>query len=297
MWRTGVITDEIDNDLEQALAVAQELGLIEVELNNLWGRNIVELSDAEVETAARLIQEGGFRVPVIDIPAFKAILLDGLASPEESPEFQTHLTWVRRGCQLAQRFGVSFVRVFSFRKSGMQGLGNPSPRLPRGGPIPDDMLEKIATGLRIAAGVAREQGITLLLENVRSCWGNSCWNAAQIIAATDHPALQAIWDPGNDYVSGGDPFPEGYEALRPWMTHVHLKNAVVLDAETGLTGWQRIGGGDMDFAPMLHRLKSDGYAGVIALETHWRGDNLTAEASTRRSFADLRELVTALGPR
>jgi sugar phosphate isomerase/epimerase len=294
MGRLGVITDEIDNDLERALAVAQELGLKEVELTNLWGRNVVELSDAELETAKRLIDEGGFRVPVIATPAFKAVLLDAVTSPEEAPEFQTHLAWVRRGCELAQRLEAPYVRLFSFSKSGMQGLGNPSPRLPRGGPIPDDMLAKIAAGLRIAAQEAQEQGVTLLLENVRSCWGNSCWNAARIIEATNHPALQAIWDPGNDYVSGGDPFPEGYEALRPWIAHVHLKNAVVLDAETGRTGWQRIGGGELDFLPMLRRLKADGYEGVIALETHWRGENLTAEDSTRRSFADLTELLTAL---
>jgi L-ribulose-5-phosphate 3-epimerase len=292
MWRLGVITDEIDNDMEHALAVAQELGLTDVELNNLWGHNIVELSDAEIERAKQLLREGGFRVPVIDTPAFKAVLLDSVKSPMDSQEYQAHLEWVRRGCELAQRFEAPFVRLFSFRKSGMEGLGNPSPRLTRGGPIPEEMLEKIAIGLQGAAKMAQAYGVTLLLENVRSCWGNTCWNAARIIEATDHPALKAIWDPGNDYVAGGDPFPEGYEVLRPWIVHVHLKNAVVLDAETGRTGWQRIGGGDLDFVPMLRRLRADGYEGVVALETHWRGENLTAEESSRRSFADLSDLIT-----
>lgn len=287
MLRLGVITDEIDASLERALEVAQELGIREVELNNLWGRSIVELSDEEIDRAESLIRAGGFRVPVVAPPALKAILLDDVASPADAPEMSKHLEWIRRSCVLAQRFGAPYVRIFSFRKSGMQGLGNPSPRLPRGGPIPDAMLEKIVVGLHLAAERAEQAGVTLLLENVRSCWGNSCWNVARILEAANHPALKAIWDPGNDYVSGGDPYPEGYEAVRPWMAHVHLKNAAVVEPETGLTRWERIGGGDLDFVPMLRRLKEDAFDGVVVLETHWRGEGLTAEESTRRSFADL----------
>ena len=59
MWRLGVITDEIDGDLERALAVASELGLREVELNSLWGRNIVELSEDEIEKAESLLRAAG----------------------------------------------------------------------------------------------------------------------------------------------------------------------------------------------------------------------------------------------
>jgi len=293
MFRLGVIADEIDADPERALTVARELGLREVELNSLWGRNVVELSDEEIERAERLVKDGGFRVPVISTPAFKAVLLDGVASLEESTEYRAHCEWARRGCALARRFGAPFVRIFSFRKSGMVGLGNPSLRLPRGGPIPDEMLEKIVEGLRAAADRAQTEGVTLLIENVRSCWGNTCWNTARILAAANHPALKAIWDPGNDYVSGGEPFPEGYEAIRAWTAHVHLKNAVVVEADTGLTRWERIGGGDLDFAPMLQRLQADGYAGTVVLETHWRGEGLTAEESTRRSFADLLALLSS----
>lgn len=39
---------------------------------------------------------------------------------------------------------------------------------------------------------------------------------------------------------------------------------------------------------MLRRLLADAYGGTVVLETHWRGEGLTAEESTRRSFADLR---------
>lgn len=291
MFRVGVITDEIDSNLQRALEVVREWGLSDIELNSLWEHNITELAEEKVEYAERLIRDGGFRVCVIGTPAFKAVLLDDVASVRESSAVAEHLECIRRGCALARRFGASYVRIFSFRKSGMQGLGNPSPRMPRGGPIPNAMLQKIVAGLRLAAEIAEEADVTLVVENVRSCWGNTCWNTAQILQEANHPHLKMVWDPGNDYVSGGDPFPEGYEAARPWMAHTHLKNAVVVDADTGLTRWERIGSGDLDFGPMLARLAADGYEGVVSLETHWRGEGMTPEECSRASFADLQQVL------
>jgi len=288
--RLAVITDEIHDDLEHALRVAAELGLREVELNHLWGRSVVDLFEDELAKAERLLADGSFRVCAVGTMAFKSVLLDGLPSPEESPEFREHREWVRRGCDLAKRFGAPLVRVFSFRRSGMIGMGNPSPREPGGGSLPEEMLPKIVAGLRQAADIAGEAGVVLIVENVRSCWGNSCRNTARILEAAEHLALKAVWDPGNDYVSGGNPYPDGYEAIRPWLAHVHVKNAAVADAETGLTRWERIGAGDLDYRPMLSRLKTDKYEGAVVLETHWRGEGLTAEESSRRSFSDLRSL-------
>ena len=287
MFRLGVITDEIDADLDRALTVAAELGLREVELNGLWGRSVTELTEEEAARVEQRVRQGGFQVCAVGTPAFKAMLLDGPESPEERPEFRFHLDTVRRGCELAFRWDAPYVRVFSFRKSGMAGLGNPSPRLLGGGSVPDDYLKMIVAGLRQAADVASGYGRVLVVENVRSCWGNTCRNTAMILAAVGHPALKMVWDPGNDYVSGEEDLLAGYEAARRWTAHVHLKNAVVVDPESGLTRWERIGGGDLDLAPGLRRLREDGYAGTVVLETHWQGNGLSKEESTRASFADL----------
>jgi sugar phosphate isomerase/epimerase len=293
--RPGIVTDEISSDLARALHVARELGIAEVELNSLWGRSIVELPAKELDSVERLIAAAGARICAVSTPAFKSVLLDDVATlPAAHPEVMRHLEWVARGCELAQRFRAPLVRIFAFRKSGMQGLGNPSPRLPRGGPIPDAVLEKIAAGLRPAGDLAEAAGVTLVVENVRSCWGNSCWNTARILRAADHPRLKMVWDPGNDYVAGGDPFPEGYEAARPWMAHVHVKNAAVENPRSGLTRWERVGGGDLDYRPMLRRLQEDAYEGVVVLETHWRGEGMSGEQSTRESFRDLQEILRGL---
>lgn len=292
-FRYGAVTDELDQDLERALFIARDLGLAAVELNSLWGRNIVELSDEEIARAERLIGEGGPRVVAVDPPCFKPCVLDHLpvGRVAEDPDVARHLAMLDRALALARRFHAPYVRVFAFRRSGIVGLGNPSPRLPDGGAIPEEMLDRVAEGLREAARRAEEAGITLVLENVRSCWANTGLNTAAVLEAVDSPALRALWDPGNDFVSGGTPYPAGYEAVRPHILHLHVKDARVIDPAAGLTGWAPIGEGEIDYLGQLRALLEDDYQGVVSLETHWRPAGGSAEEASRHSFAGLQSLT------
>jgi sugar phosphate isomerase/epimerase len=292
-FRFGAVTDELDQDLERALVIARDLGLAAVELNSLWGRNIVELADEEVAHVERLLGEGGPHVIAIDPPCFKPCVLDHLpvGRVAEDPDVARHLGMLDRALALARRFKAPYVRVFAFRRSGIVGLGNPSPRPPEGGAIPEEMLDRVAEGLREAARRAEEAGITLVLENVRSCWANTGINTAAVLEAVDSPALRALWDPGNDFVSGGTPYPTGYEAVRPHILHVHVKDARVIDPAAGLTSWAAIGEGELDYVGQLRALLEDGYQGVVSLETHWRPENGSAEEASRHSFAGLLALT------
>ena len=289
----GVVTDEIAEDPAVALPAAREMGFTHVELNRVGGRGVHELSDAEIADLGRMIAGEGLQVAAVDPPAFKAIELDEVPAADVTrhPAVVEHLEQVRRSCRAAGELGAGIVRVFSFRRSYMTGAGNPSPREPRGGAIPDALLPKIAAGLRAAAAIADRHGVTLGLENVRSCWGNSGHNAARILAAVDDPRLRAIWDPGNDYVSGGTPWPDGYRAVLPYLIHVHVKDAQVVDDATGLTRWAPIGSGAVDYAGQIAALRSDGYAGVVSVETHWRKLGDTGPESTRETLAGLRRFL------
>ncbi len=292
-FRFGAVTDELDDDLERALGIARDLEMAAVELNQVWGRNIVELEEEEVARAARFLTEAGVSLVSIDPPCFKPCVLDHLpvGRVADDPEVARHLRMLDRALLLARRLGAPFVRVFSFRRSGMIGLGNPSPLRPAGGPIPEEMLDRVAEGLREAARRAEEAGIILLLENVRSCWANTGRNSAAVLEAVDSPALQALWDPGNDYVSGGVPYPDGYEAVRPHMLHVHVKDASVVDPASGLTRWEPIGEGEIDYQGQIRALLEDGYTGVVSLETHWRPAGGSAESASRHSYDGLLTLM------
>ena len=289
----SVVTDEIAQDPAVAIAAAREMGFSHLEFNQVGGCGVHELSDDAVAELGNMAAGAGMGVIAVDPPSFKTVVLDEVPLTEVTrhAEVVEHLEQVRRSCRAARALGAGIVRLFSFRRSSMVGLGNPSPREPLGGPIPDDLLAKIVAGLRAAAAIADQYEVTLGLENVRSCWGNTGHNAARILAAVDHPRLRAIWDPGNDYVSGGVPYPDGYRAVLPYIVHVHVKDAAVVDAATGLTRWACIGTGEVDYGGQLAALRRDRYRGALSVETHWRKPGDSGPESTRDTLAGLRRFL------
>jgi sugar phosphate isomerase/epimerase len=288
----GVVTDEIDADLQRACRIAAELGMGVVELNTVWDKPADQLQPAEVAQAAGIIGGLGLRIDAVGTLALKALELSTVPVFAHSAAFAAHLAAIRRAARVARALGPlcspPAVRIFSFRREPMVGLGNPWPILPDGGGLPEATLERIAEGLSLACDLAREEGVRLLVENVRSCWGNSGVHTARIVAATARPELGIIWDVANDYVACGRPYHEGYAAVAPWMEGVHVKDARVVDSATGLTAWVRVGDGAVDIQGQLAALWRSGFSGPVLLETHWRGEGLDREASTRRSFAGLR---------
>ena len=289
----GVITDEIHRDASISIPLAAEMGFKYVDFNDVGERNVWELSDSEAEELAALVRVYGLATFALCPPAFKVVLLDEVSagSVAKDPAFQEHMNILRRTFELAPTFGVSMIRMFSFRQSDMKAMGNPSPRLPQGGEIPADIFDKVVEGLQFAAGEAEAAGMTLLLENVRSCWGNSGGNLARIVTAVNHTSLRAIWDPANCYVSGGCPFPDGYEAVKSQIGEIHVKDAVVKEQESGLTRWECIGRGGVDYVGQLRALLSDGYEGVVTVETHWSEPDMTREECTRQTLAGLKECL------
>lgn len=287
----GVVTDEIDQGLERACQVAAELGMRAVELNSVWGVPIDRLGSSEVERVREIVRRHDLRIDAIGTLAFKALELGRNPHLRTSAEFAEHLDTIRRAARIARSLAdLSYepaVRIFSFRREPMEGLGNPSPILPDGGGLGKATLEQIVEGLTIAADLARDEGVRLLVENVRSCWGNTGVNTARILAATNRPELAIIWDVANDWVSCGQPYQEGYRATKPYAVCAHVKDAKLVDPAIGLTSWEPIGQGTVDLDGQIRDLLRDGFTGPVLLETHWRGKGLTPEESSRRSFAGL----------
>jgi sugar phosphate isomerase/epimerase len=227
---------------------------------------------------------------------FKAVRLEDvpLEGIDQEPHFQHEMQLLRASLAAAQFFNAPLVRIFSFRRKGMVGLGNPSPRHPDGGAFPAEMQEKVARALQLACREAERARVTLALENVRSCWGNSGHNTAQIVERVDSPWLQVIWDPANAFVSGETPFPDGYRAVQPHICHVHLKDAVLVDESSGLTRWERIGDGSVGLKAQMVALRDDGYAGCVSVETHWSPPGGDGESNTRSTYEGLMSLLSGI---
>jgi sugar phosphate isomerase/epimerase len=289
-FQYGVITDEIDMDLEAALKLAKSLGMTHVELNNVWDKPVADLNAEEIERAKVLLDTYGLRVHVICSMLFRPFELDDieLATMEDHPRFQDHMAQLDRSIVIAKALGAPYIRTFAFSRHA--GFGNPSPRFPDGGGIPADVLAKIAKGLRIACERAAAAGITLALENARAFYANTGGNQRKILDAVDHPNLKIIWDPANAFVAGETPFPDGYNAVKGHIVDVHCKDARVADASTGLTEWMPIGSGGTDWKPQIAALIGTGVT-TLTIETHWHPAGSTKGADTRHVLEQLQGIV------
>ena len=59
------------------------------------------------------------------------------------------------------------------------------------------------------------------------------------------------------------PYPDGYRAVLPYLLHVHVKDAAVVDDATGLTRWAPIGSGAVDYAGQIDACAAR-YAAMVA---------------------------------
>ncbi len=159
----------------------------------------------------------------------------------------------RRALEIAGRTGARIVRVFSFWRTVR----------------PEACFDRIAEALAGLAELAAPEGVIIGLENEHACNVGTASEAARLLAAVAHPALQLIWDPANALVAGETPFPEGYAKLpAERIAHVHAKDCRV----TGHTPeWLELGTGSIDWTGQIAALQRDGYRGWFSLETHWRG--------------------------
>jgi sugar phosphate isomerase/epimerase len=170
----------------------------------------------------------------------------------------------------AAELGIGVIVCFSF-----DGTGLPP------GPAPDVVLEALAR----AAERAGATGIQLAVENEEGFWGDTGARTADLVRAIGNPALGVNWDPGNAYCAGDEPFPDGYQAVRDLVRHVHFK-----DARRGADGIAEfVAAGEIDWAGQIAALAADGYDGCISVETH-----LQPKVGAARELLDrLRRLIAA----
>jgi L-ribulose-5-phosphate 3-epimerase len=267
----AAITDEFSPDLEAAARAMSALGMTGAELRMVFGKNIIDLTDQEVDRATAILHGHGLAVVSIASPVFKCVLPD---APEVDTRFQQDMfaakhtladqpRLARRALEIAGRTGARIVRVFSFWRTVR----------------PEACFDRIVEALAGLAELAAPAGVTIGIENEHACNLGTAAETARLLAAVPHRNLQLLWDPANALVAGETPFPDGYGKLHAArIAHIHAKDCCV----TGHTPeWVELGTGSIDWTGQIAALRRDGYGGWFSLETHWRGpagDKL--EAST-----------------
>jgi len=257
----AAITDEFSPDIEIAARSMTGLGMTGAELRMVFGKNIVDLSDEELDRAIAIMRGAGLEIVSIASPLLKCVLPD---SPEVDARFQQDMFAAKhtfadqprltaRALEIAGRTGARIIRVFSYWRTVE----------------PEVCFDRIVAALRALADRAAPHNVIIGLENEHACNIATGAETARVLAALDHPNLKVVWDPANAVVSGEKAFPEGYGKLPvSRIQHVHAKDCT-LDGHKAL--WCAIGDGVVGWHGQVDALARDGYRGWLSLETHWPG--------------------------
>ena len=276
-FKLGVITDEISQDLDQALEFMAGYSLSYCELRSIGGKNILSMSQPELERAKQIIDKHHFHVSDIGSPIYKWNLPEMPALPSEKRDtFKAHFTeedaedLLKKSFETARLFGTGKVRIFSYWRV----------------PDPDKAYPHIVKRLKKAAALAEPNKILLVLENEPSCNVGTGKELGRMLREINSPWLRGNWDPANAVDLGEVPYPDGYNHVRGLFPHMHIKD-VARDPKTGKTHYVPVGSGVVDYPGQFRALIKDGYQETMSLETHYRRPDGNKMESTRECLEGL----------
>lgn len=238
-----------------------KIGMTGAELRVAWGTNVMDLTDAELDSIKQIVEGKGLGIVSIASPLLKCVLPDAppvddrfqhdIFASKHTFEDQPRLT--AHAFKVAKKMGAKIIRVFSYWRTVE----------------PQKCFDRIVESLRDVADKAEKEDLIIGLENEHACNVATAAESAAVLKAVDHPNLKLVWDPANAYVAGENPFPDGYRLLPPErIVHVHAKDCYM----KGRTPqWGPVGVCGIDWKGQIAALLADGYRGYLSLETHWSG--------------------------
>jgi sugar phosphate isomerase/epimerase len=167
---------------------------------------------------------------------------------------------------LAGDCGIPAMRVFGGKLA--DGLGR------------DEAIQLVADSLRLVADHAAERGVTLCLET-HDDWCDPR-HVAAVLGAVNHPNVGANWDIMHPVRTGLATMDEAFDALRPWIRHLHVHDGTGSGGELC-----PIGEGIVDHRRAIELLKSVDFDGFISGEwIKWEPyeQHLPRELATLRRY-------------
>jgi sugar phosphate isomerase/epimerase len=280
--KVSIPTDEVDQDPIKALELIASLGLRHIELRGIYGRRLPDGDPVQIRNFIDELRTTTFDVAALSPGIFKVLHRDRRAVREHLEKR------LPDSLNLARELDTSTIIIFGL-------VGNPKEPWDRRG-----LVELLSS----AAKRAEDSGCILALENEPICLIDTAASAASIIAEVNMESLRANWDPSNAKLRGEEAVPEGFEAIRPYIVHVHLKDYLpglkhkprsegeeTLSIEADRSDrYVPLGEGIVGIREVLQALSGMNYNRFVSLETHIADK----EWGARASVAAARKLMAEL---
>lgn len=240
-FSVGVITDEVSQNIEEAARFCKQHGLACMEVRSVNNHSPFEFTEKDVSDICAAAEAHGLSVCAVSSPLFKCRFDDSRAVAEHIAKFE-------QCAKQARRFGATRIRGFDFWDTGVA-------------------LEQRAAAYRPIAEICEAYGVLCVIEADPSVHSNTPEATAQLVQAIGSPHIRVLFDPGNEIWVTGRASSNAYEAVKPYLAHVHIKDAIVTNGKAEAV---KVGTGLVDYPNLFARLIADGYGGSILLETHYR---------------------------
>jgi 3-dehydroshikimate dehydratase len=212
MFRISCFADEISADLREQIEVMERNKIKYVELRSVWDKNVLDLSDGELDEVKNRLLEAGIAVSSIGSPIGKAYIED---------DFGKHLDRFKRAIDTALRMESRYIRVFSFYI-----------REDKYAMYEDTVIDRLKQMLRIAT----DNDIILLHENEADIFGESSTRCLQLFESINSSSFRAVFDPSNFVVAGEDVLNESFMKLKGHIEYIHVKDSVKGTGEIVVAG-------------------------------------------------------------
>lgn len=242
MLKLSGFADEISPDLDNQIRVCRETGVTHFELRGVDGVNVLAFDERAKKTIKAKLADAGIAVASIGSPCGK--------KPIDTPREQL-LDMFKKAIEMAHHFGSPMIRVFSFYPEGGEGKGPIEP-------IRDRVIDLLSAQCDLLVGT----DIIMVHENEKGIYGDIGPRCVELMHAVNHPKLRFAFDFANFVQCGQDPL-ETWPALRPFVAHIHIKDAVKSDGRVVPAGQ-----GDGKLAPIIKDAYANGYRGFLSLEPH-----------------------------
>lgn len=265
IFKLCAFADEADPAISGQIEALHDNDIELIELRGVDGRNVTELTTAEMKELRTRLDGEGIKVWSIGSPIGK-IEIEG--------DFEEHLELFRHTLELANIAGAEKMRIFSFFMS------------PEDAPkYKNQVIEQLGRLVE----VAKDTGVVLCHENEKDIYGDIPERCVDIHKAL--PELRAVYDPANFVQCGADTL-KAWDLLAPYIEYMHMKDAgadmVIVPAGKGvanvpklLENYAAMGGGVITLEPHLFE-----FVGLAGLEREGATSVIGNSYSTKREAFD-----------
>lgn len=242
MIKLAAFADEIDPNIDTQIKHCRLNGVTHIELRMVNKINVLDFSPQLRQEIREKVNDAGMGINCIGSPIGKVAI--------DKP-WTEHFDRFKVAVDAAMFFGASMIRVFSYYPPGGEGKGD---ILPHRQEVVERFLKKVE--------YIRDLPITLVHENEKGIFGEKGPQCVELMKAVNSPKLRTAFDFAN-FVQAKDKPLENWPALKPYTTHIHIKDAVMSDGHVVPAGK-----GDGDVEPILVDAYQSGYRGFLTLEPH-----------------------------